>query len=168
MALLDPYNPAVVTDYVQFITSKTNLYATRRSHVNYVVGDSDWEIAFAEVLERHPATIAYVKNQGLGFEVPYLEHAAQRSYLPDFIVTIDDGRGSDGPLHLVVEIKGERDAVDQIKAETMRSLWTPGVNNLGSFGRWEFIELTDKYGLAEDYEKAVRQLSQPVAELEAG
>src|SRR5690606_23847784 len=78
-AMLDPYNPAVVTDYVQFITTKTHLLATdpRKCHVNYVVGDSGWEIAFAEILERHPATLAYVKNQALGFEVPYLDKSEQ-------------------------------------------------------------------------------------------
>jgi type III restriction enzyme len=158
MALLDPFNPAVATDHVQFITSKTKLYATTRSHVNFVVGDSDWEIAFAEILERHPATIAYVKNQGLGFEVPYLEASVQRMYRPDFVVLVDDGRGRDDPLNLVVEIKGERDTTDQIKAETMRSLWVPGVNNLGTCGRWAFVELADKYGLEADYGAALGAL----------
>lgn len=159
MALLDPFNPAVATDHVQFITSKTKLYATTLSHVNFVVGDSDWEIAFAEILERHPATIAYVKNQGLGFEVPYLESSVQRMYRPDFVVLVDDGRGRDDPLHLVVEIKGERDTTDQIKAETMRNLWVPGVNNLGTYGRWAFVELADKYGLEADYGAALATLS---------
>ncbi len=31
----------------------------------------------------------------------------------------------------------------QVKAETMRTLWVPGVNNLGTFGRWRFEEFTD-------------------------
>lgn len=160
-ALLDPYNPAVVTDHVQFITTKTHLLATnpRKCPINYVVGDSGWEIAFAEILERHPATLSYVKNQALGFEVPYLDKSEQRLYLPDFIIKMDDGRGADDPLYLVVEIKGERDIFDQIKAETMRALFIPGVNALGSFGRWDFIELTDAPGMEEDYAKAVAERS---------
>ena len=79
-----------------------------------------------------------------------------------FIVRIDDGRGADDPLNLVVEIKGERDTDDQVKAETMRSLWVPGVNNLGTFGRWGFVELTDVYEMEKDYAAVVAQIAQPV------
>lgn len=153
-AVLDPYNPAVVTDHVQFITTKTNLWDTARGgkcHVNYVVGDSDWEIEFARIVEEHPQTLAYVKNQALGFEVPYLAGTEARRYLPDFVVRVDDGHGPDDPLMLIVEIKGERDIDDQIKAETMRTLWVPGVNNLGDWGRWAFIELRDPWNMADDY-----------------
>jgi type III restriction enzyme len=71
------------------------------------------------VVEGHPATICYVKNQGLGFEVPWRDGATPRRYLPDFIVRLDDGHGPDDPLNLVVEIKGQKDATTQIKAETM-------------------------------------------------
>jgi type III restriction enzyme len=97
-----------------------------------------------------------VKNQGLGFEVPYLDKFEQRMYLPDFIVKVDDGRGRDDSLNLVVEIKGVRDMFDQIKAETMRSLFVPGVNALGTFGRWAFIELTDAPAMEEDFAQAVK------------
>jgi len=161
-AMLDPYNPAVVTDHVQFITTKTHLLPTdpAKCHVNYVVGDSGWEIHFAEILERHPATLSYVKNQALGFEVPYLDKSEQRMYLPDFIVKVDDGHGPDDPLNLVVEVKGERDIFDQIKAETMRALWVPGVNVLGTWGRWEFIELTDAPGMEADYARELGRLRQ--------
>ena len=86
--------------------------------------------------------LAYVKNQGLGFEVPYRDGATPRRYLPDFILHVDDPNGPDGSLHVVVEIKGFRRGDAQLKAETMRNLWVPGVNNIGRFGRWEFAEFT--------------------------
>ena len=54
---------------------------------------------------------------------------------------VDDGSGE--PMNLVVEIKGERKDDAMIKAETMRTSWVPGVNRLGDFGRWDFLELTD-------------------------
>lgn len=159
-AVLDPYNPAVVTDHVQFITSKTDLWQTdaTKCHINYVVGDSGWEVEFARVVEKHPRTLAYVKNQALGFEVPYLAGTEARRYLPDFIVRVDDGQGPDDPLNLVVEVKGERDIDDQIKAETMRTLWVPGVNNLGDWGRWGFIELRDAFDMDADYAASVAVL----------
>ena len=31
----------------------------------------------------------------------------------------------------------------------------PGVNNLGSYGRWAFAELTDVYQMEEDFEAAL-------------
>ncbi len=107
-AMLDPYNPRGSTDHVAFNTTKDLLWQTApdKCHVNYVVCDSDWEAELARVVEAHPRVIAYVKNQGLGFEVPCRDGAIRRSYLPDFIVQMDDGHGPDDPLNLVVEIKG--------------------------------------------------------------
>jgi type III restriction enzyme len=162
-AMLDPYNPAGSTDHVSFITSSDKLWATdaAKSHVNYVVYDSDWEAEFARVVEAHPATISYVKNQALGFEVPYRDGATPRRYLPDFIVKLDDGHGPDDPLHLVVEIKGYRGINAQLKAEVMSAFWVPGVNNLKFHGRWAFAELRDGYSMQEQYTRAVERLTQP-------
>jgi type III restriction enzyme len=80
-----------------------------------------------------PKVRAYVKNHNLGLEVPYRYGSETRKYRPDFIVPVDDGRGPDDPLHLVVEIKGYRreDAVE--KKSTMDTYWVPGVNHLGTY-----------------------------------
>lgn len=160
-AMLDPYNPYGSTNHVAFNTSKTNLWATSpdMSHINYVVCDSDWEAEFARVVETHPATISYVKNQALGFEVPYLNGSVSRRYIPDFIVVIDDGHGPDDPLNLVVEIKGFRGLDAQLKAQTMENLWVPGVNNLKNFGRWAFVEFTDAFALQDEYHRFVAELT---------
>lgn len=145
-ATLDPFNPRGSTAHVGFTTSRP-LYATAptRCHVDHVVLDSDWEAEFARVAEAHPRVLAYVKNQGLGLEVPYRDGGAARHYWPDYVVRIEDGR--DDPLHLVVEVKGFRGTDAQLKAETMRTQWVPGVNNLGSFGRWAFAEFRDVYAI---------------------
>ena len=157
-AILDSFNPTGSTDQVNFITSKETLWQTKpdRCHINYVVCDLDWEAVFARVVESHPATICYVKNQALGFEVPWRDGATPRRYLPDFIVRIDDGYGSDNLLNLVVEVKGEKDATTQIKAETMRTLWVPGVNNLKSFGRWDFVEFDDVFAIEDGFAELVK------------
>ena len=63
----------------------------RKCHINWVVCDSDWEAEFCRVAEAHPKVRAYVKNQNLGLEVPYLMGSTPRKYLPDFIVQVDDG-----------------------------------------------------------------------------
>ena len=153
-AVLDPYNPTGSTVHVNFTTSKKTRWKTdgRRCHVNYVICDSDWEAEFCRVAEAHPRVRAYVKNQNLGFEVPYRFGSEARRYLPDFIVLVDDGRGDDGLLRLVVEIKGYRGEDAKDKKETMETYWVPGVNRLGSFGRWAFAEFTDVYEIQSDFQ----------------
>ena len=144
-AVLDPYNPTGSTAQVNFITSKTNRYKTdpAQCHVNWALLDSDWEAEFCRVAEAHPRALAYVKNHNLGFEVPYLYGSRPRRYVPDFIVLIDDGRGRNDPLHLVVEVKGLRREDARVKKDTMETYWVPGVNNNGQFGRWAFAEFTN-------------------------
>jgi type III restriction enzyme len=160
-AMLDPYNPSGSTDHVSFITSKTTLWQTapNKCQVNYVVCDSNWEAEFARVAEKHPAVIAYVKNQALGFEVPWRDGSTPRRYLPDFIVCIDDGRGPDDPLNLIVEIKGQKDILSKMKAEAARTLWVPGVNNLKTHGRWDFVEFGDVYTIEEEFGKLMTKLT---------
>jgi type III restriction enzyme len=86
----------------------------------------------------------------LGFEVPYEFRGAQHMYRPDFIVRIDDGRGPDDPLNLIVEVKGARDDQDAAKSDTMRTRWLPGVNAARRFGRWDFIECRNPYAFVSE------------------
>lgn len=156
LAVLDPYNPKGSSRHVGFMTSK-DLYTTSpaKCHVNYVVTDSGWEAEFARAAEAHPRVIAYVKNQGLGLEVPYRDGATAKHYVPDFIVQIDDGKSREDPLNLVVEVKGYRAENVKLKSETMRTQWIRGVNNLGSYGRWAFIEFGDVYEMQEQFEALI-------------
>lgn len=158
-ALLDPYNPSGSTLHVRFNTSKADRWQTssRHCHINWVVLDSDWEGEFCRVAEAHPKVLAYVKNHGLGFEVPYRYGSETRKYLPDFIVLVDDGKGADDPLHLVVEIKGYRREDAKEKKSTMDTYWVPGVNHLGTYGRWAFAEFTDVFQMQDDFAKKVAE-----------
>ena len=161
-ALLDPYNPIGSTNHVRFNTSKTDRWETdaRRCHINWVVLDSDWEAEFCRVAESHPKVVAYVKNHNLGLEVPYRYGSEMRKYRPDFVVLVDDGHppkpdGTPDLLHLVVEIKGYRREDAKEKKSTMDLYWVPGVNNLGTFGRWAFAEFTEVYQIEADFKAKV-------------
>jgi type III restriction enzyme len=156
-AVLNPYNPIGSTRSVNFTTSKPTRWKTdhRRCHVNWVVCDSDWEAEFCRVVESHPRVHAYVKNQSLGFEVPYLLGSTPKRYLPDFIVQIDDGR--DDPLNVIVEIKGYRGEDAKEKATTMDAYWVPGVNNVGRYGRWAFAEFTSVYAIPAGFDALIEQ-----------
>jgi type III restriction enzyme len=153
MAILDPYNPEGSTAHVNFTTTKKNRWETdaRKSHVNWAILDSDWEGELCRVAEAHPLVLAYVKNQGLGFEVPYRFGSTMRRYLPDFIVLVDDGHSKNDPLHLVVEIKGYRGEDAKEKKLTMDSFWIPGVNHAERFGRWAFAEFTEFYEIEKAF-----------------
>jgi type III restriction enzyme len=156
---LDPFNPVGSTMHVDFNTSKPDRWTTdpTKCHVNYVVLDGQWEAEFCRVAEGHPRVLAYVKNHGLGFEVPYRMYSESRNYRPDFIVLVNDGRGMDDPLHLVVEIKGYRREDAKAKKETMDTYWVPGVNNHKHYGRWAFVEFTDPYEMQADFTEQVER-----------
>ena len=168
-AILDAYNPQGSTRHVNFTTSKRTLWKTdpRKCHINWIVCDSDWEAEFCRVAEAHPRVRAYAKNQGLNFEVPYLMGTTPHKYLPDFIVQIDDSPSvtnpsihqSTNPLNLIVEIKGFRGEDAKEKANTIRTCWVPGINNLGKFGRWAFAEFRSVFNIDPDFDKLIQSLS---------
>ena len=156
-AVLDPYNPVGSTAHVNFNTTKASRWQAdpSRCHINWIVLDSSWEEQFCRVAESHPHVQAYVKNHNLGLEVPYRRGSEMRTYIPDFIVLVDDGRGADDLLNLIVEIKGERREDAKAKKTTMDTYWVPGVNNHGDYGRWAFAEFTDAFGMEAEFAQLV-------------
>jgi type III restriction enzyme len=156
--VLDPYNPEGSTMHVNFYTSKALRWQTdsRKCHINWAVLDSNWEGEFCRVVESHPQVHSYVKNQGLGFEVPYRYGSLAKRYIPDYIVRIDDGKGD--LLNLVVEIKGYRGEDAKIKKQTMDTYWIPGVNHAGTFGRWAFVELKDVYAMEAQFVAKIEEI----------
>ena len=77
----------------------------------------------------------------------------------------DDGRGEDDLLNLVVEIKGYRGEDAKEKADTMNKYWVPGVNALGTYGRWDFRRvhgrLHDRAGIRGEGRRGVRRRRRP-------
>jgi type III restriction enzyme len=129
---------------VDFDTTR-QVYETdpQKCQVSHVVLDSGWEGKVAESLESMAEVLAYVKNDHLGFSIPYSIDGEQRSYLPDFVVRYNDGQ--EQPLNLVVEVSGgfRRDKAE--KVATTKNLWIPAVNAYGGSGRWDFIEIRDPW-----------------------
>ncbi|MEM7599902.1 MAG: DEAD/DEAH box helicase family protein [Verrucomicrobiota bacterium] len=171
-AILNPYNPTGSTRHVRFTTSKTPRWDTAserpKNHINYVIADSDWEIALCRVIEAHPRVTAYTKNHNLGLTAPYMLGSDNKTYIPDFILLVDDGQGPDNPLHLIIEVKGYRGEDAKDKKETMETRWIPGVNRLGTHGRWAFAEFTDVWEMESDLEnKIAEQLDDVLPELDS-
>lgn len=121
------------TSEVDFWTTKP-VQETVRSHVNYLVADTKtWEQQAAKILDGSRKVAAWVKNAGLGFAIPYLHNGMPHEYQPDFIARLN----SDQPTHLILETKGGRDQLWEVKAAAAQR-WVAAVNADESFGRWEY------------------------------
>ena len=145
--ILRPYDTLGSTRHVDFDTTRP-VYSTRedKCHISHVVADTDsWEQKLAQTLEDMPEVVRYVKNHNLGFTIPYSLNGEARNYIPDFIACIDDGRGPDDLLNLLIEVTGESKKDKAAKVSAARTLWVPAVNNHGGFGRWAFIEIDDPW-----------------------
>jgi type III restriction enzyme len=152
--ILKSYDQLGSTRLVDFDTTKS-VYATAptKCHVSHVVEDSKWESKLAQVLEDMPEVIAYVKNQGLGFTIPYTLNGAERQYYPDYIVRMQAGGET---VHVIVEVSGASLKDKAAKTSTARALWVQAVNNHGAFGRWGFVEITDPWNAQNEIRAAAQ------------
>jgi len=126
------------TAEVDFQTSREP-YPVVNSHLNAVVPDTErWEQSAAYRLDRHPRVRAFVKNDHLGFQIPYLHNGQPRAYLPDFIVRVASERGDE--VNLILEVKGY-DPLREVKRQGAHR-WRDAVNADGSCGRWAY-EIAD-------------------------
>lgn len=136
------YNRFGSTKYVSGNTTKET-WPTSKSHVNAVVMDSDWEAIAAKTLEEIPEVVSYVKNQFLGFTIPYVKDGKDKLYYPDFLVRHVTPTGE--TANLIIEISG----MSKDKAEKkwfVHNRWLPAVNAVQEkygLGRWHFIEIAN-------------------------
>ncbi len=136
------YNKFSSTKYVNGSTTK-EVYFTEKSHVNAVVMDSGWEGICAKTLEEIEAVHCYVKNNFLGFAIPYTKDGKERQYFPDFILQLRRRNGT--VKNLIVEISG----MSNDKAEKtwyVLQRWLPAVNALKEkyqYPEWDFVEIAN-------------------------
>ena len=157
LPIIRRFDPEGSTEDVDFTTRKPTIEATK-SHVNMVVLDgikgNTWEEAMARTLEKHSDVRAYVKNDHLGFEIPYVTTGVPRMYVPDFLVRLHD-IGDGVSRTLIVEVSGSHKPKEPTrdKADTARLRWCRAVNNDGRWGRWGYIEVGDPN--ANDYDDLI-------------
>lgn len=136
------------TRHVEFYTGREPWPVTK-SHLNAMVADTkQWEQSAAYCLDTHDSVHAWVKNDHLGFIIPYRKDGIRRRYLPDFIVQISSGE------KLIIEIKGQV-LEDALIKEAAALRWCSAVNRDGRFGQWRYflvkhpadvLQLLDKVG----------------------
>ena len=111
----------------------------KKTHMNLCVFDSTWEAAHARELDRNPDVVAWVKNDHLGFEIPYIHGGALRSYIPDFIAKLKNNN------YLILEVKGLKKDKDESKWDFVET-WTKAVSQDEENGTWRFAVSQDETG----------------------
>lgn len=125
-------DPGTTAD-VSFWTSR-DVREVNKSHLNYAVADTRvWEQSATYFVDTHHRTLAFVKNSGLGFTVPYTHNGAMHDYIPDFLVRLRSGSEH---LNLILEVKGHDELAGVKRAAAQR--WVDAVNADGRFGTWRY------------------------------
>jgi type III restriction enzyme len=140
-------------------TSKPCHY-TKKSHINFCVFDSTWEATEAFRLDHSSLVEAWVKNDHLGFSIPYIYQGVVRKYRPDFLIQLKNGG------MLVLEVKGKETDKDKTKRRFLEE-WVKAVNAHGGFGFWQWAVsrnpadidgiLEEKYRVLEEKYRGIRK-----------
>ncbi|HTE48382.1 MAG TPA: DEAD/DEAH box helicase family protein [Candidatus Paceibacterota bacterium] len=119
-------------------TRKTYTSADMKCHISHLVEDSRWE-NIGKLLDYEVDDLeSWVKNDHLGFTIPYIHKGLLRSYFPDFILRFK------GNKYLMLEIKGKEREQDKTKWESAE-LWCDALNNdKASWGEWKFRAIKNK------------------------
>jgi len=121
------------TSEVDFWTGKA-VRETTKSHLNYIVADTaKWEQSAAYFIDKHDAVRAFVKNENLGFAIPYLHDDSAHDYIPDFVIRLE----LPGEHYLILETKGY-DPLEEVK-KAAAERWVRAVNADGKYGHWQYV-----------------------------
>lgn len=164
--MINRFDPQGSTATVDFVTRK-RVVSADKSEVSHVTLDgkdgNTWEQLLAAELELNKNVHAYVKNDHLGFAVPYVHKGRSHSYVPDFLVRLKEQDGSDVERTLIIEVSGSQKSAHspgspEQKATTARDSWCVAVNNHGGFGRWGYIEIKDPNSFKVRIAEAIQTL----------
>jgi type III restriction enzyme len=123
-----------------------------KCHLNFCVADTaNWEQAVAARLDKSPLVRAFVKNEFLGFAIPYIHDGQDHEYYPDFLVRLRE----DPSFTLILEVKGRPDPLEQVKAQAAQR-WVSAVNAEASFGEWGYAIVRDPARTVETLEAWLR------------
>ncbi|MFG2760447.1 BPTD_3080 family restriction endonuclease [Streptomyces wuyuanensis] len=165
--ILRPFDPTGSTANVSFHTRKVALIADQdRCEISHVVLDgpegNTWEQLLMAYAENHRDVLAYVKNDHLGFDIPYVYEGTRHDYVPDFLIKLRTSP-DDVERTLIVEVSGGQKrlhlpGLTDMKVVAARDTWCVAVNNHGGFGRWGYLEITDPTTAKPMLDEAIRRL----------
>jgi type III restriction enzyme len=153
LPIFNHYNKFGSTKYVGNNTIK-KVYKTKKSHVNYVVADTDsWEQIATKTLEEMSEVYSYVKNSFLNFYIPYTALGKDSKYFPDFIARAKTPSGK--TINPIIEISGFSNDKEEKRLYVVNR-WLPAVNNVREkykMDEWHFIEIA---GDIKDIKRTIR------------
>ena len=141
---------------VDYWTAKA-VRAAERCHLSYVVMDTTSDQSMVSYLDSDAHVIAFVKNTGLGFSIPYTWEGAAHEYRPDFLARLQFEGKEVGTV--LLETKGY-DPHAAVKI-TAAQRWVLAVNRDGRHGRWAYRIVTDASTTREALRSAARELAAP-------
>lgn len=163
LPVLRSTQPTGSTSEVYFMSRKAAI-ETAKSHVSHVVLDgrdgNTWEQIVSLELELHPDVHSYVKNDHLGFSIPYVYKGRSHDYLPDFLVRLRRKDGDIVERTLIIEVSGGQKSPGptKAKADTARFSWCAAINNHGGYGRWAYLEVVSMVDVASAIDEAIVRL----------
>ncbi|MEX0774839.1 MAG: DEAD/DEAH box helicase family protein [Phycisphaeraceae bacterium] len=122
-----------------FIAKDQGYLVPKKSVFNRIIGDSGFELAFAQFLEECEDVMSYVKNYlAVGFRLDYVKADGDISnYYPDFVVKLP------GNNVVVVETKGQQDVDVEPKLQRLKQ-WCQDVNSAASGVRYDYVYVDEE------------------------
>ncbi len=126
-----------------FVVNDQKYLIPKKSIFNKIVGDSDFELEFADFLERADDVVSFAKNYfEIHFKIDYKNASGSiSSYYPDFFVKTDN------KTIYIIETKGREDLDDIEKIKRLKQ-WCEDANDRQKKIRYKML-----YIKQEDWEK---------------
>ncbi|MBI4746524.1 MAG: type III restriction endonuclease subunit R, partial [Deltaproteobacteria bacterium] len=117
-----------------FVAKDQGYLIPKKSVFNRIIGDSHFELVFAQFLEGCDDVVSFAKNYlAVHFKLDYVNSDGDISnYYPDFLVKV-----SDKEIY-IVETKGQEDLDVPLKMRRLRQ-WCEDINQAQSDVRYDFI-----------------------------
>ena len=117
-----------------FVVKNQGYMMPKKSVFNRIIGDSRFELKFADFLEQCSDVVSYAKNYlAVNFKLDYVKADGDISnYYPDFIVKLTDGRV------VIVETKGQQDLDVPLKMDRLRQ-WCEDINKVQTETDFSFV-----------------------------
>lgn len=122
-----------------FVVKDQGYVIPQKSVFNRLIGDSGFELEFANFLEQCSDVASYAKNYlAVNFKLDYVNANGDISnYYPDFIVKLVDGR------IVIVETKGQVDLDVPPKMKRLRQ-WCEDINKVQSDREYDYLFVDDE------------------------
>ena len=157
-ALLDPYNPTGSTMHVRFNTSKTDRWETDARPLPRQLGRPRQRLG-GRVLPRGrsriPRSGPTSRTTTSAWKCPTATARRRASTCPTSSCWWMTATATTTCCTWSSRSRATAREDAKEKKSTMDTYWVPGVNNLGTYGRWAFAEFTEVYQIEADFEAKV-------------